>query len=60
MKKEHYTKDILLDVMGAYLGQIKRSGTDYPTVVLNDIIKSINFILKTNDYNGKYKNNMEA
>lgn len=60
MKKEHYTKDILLDVMGSYLRQIERGGTDYPAVVLDDIKKSINFVLKTNDYNGKYKNSMEA
>lgn len=60
MKKEHYTKDILLDVMGSYLRHIERCGADYPVVVLDDIKKSINFVLKTNDYNGHYKSSMEA
>jgi hypothetical protein len=60
MKKEHYTKEILLDVMGSYLRQIERGGAEYPVVVLNDIKKSINHVLKINDYNGRYKNSMEG
>ena len=59
MNKEQYTKEILLDIMGAYLRQIERSGDQFPVVVLDDIKKSINHVLKINDYNGKYKNSME-
>lgn len=55
MKKEEYTKEVLLDVMGSYLRQISRSGKEYPTVVLDDLQASIEFVLKSNDYDGKYK-----
>ena len=41
MKKEEYTKEVLLDIMGSYLRQISRSGGEYPTVVLSDIQTSI-------------------
>lgn len=44
----------LLDVLGSYRRQIIRNGKEYPTVVLNDIFDSINFVLKMADYNGKY------
>lgn len=55
MKKEDYTKEVLLDVLGSYLGQIENFGKEYPTVVLGDIKTSINGVLKANDYEGKYK-----
>lgn len=55
MKKEEYTKEALLDIMGSYLRQISRSGGEYPTVVLSDIQTSIKYILRKNDYNGKFK-----
>lgn len=55
MKKEEYTKEVLLDVMGSYLRQISRSGEEYPTVVLDDLQASVKFVLKSNDYGGKYK-----
>lgn len=58
MKKEEYTKEVLLDVMGSYLGQINRSGKEYPTAVLSDLQASIKFVLKVNGYDGKYKNEL--
>ena len=45
---------VLLDILGAYRRQIIRSGKEYPTVVLNDIFDSINYVLNNYDYNGKY------
>lgn len=59
MKKDDYTKDVLLDVLGSYLRQISRSGEQYPTVVLSDIQDSIKDVLKVNEYNGMYKNEIE-
>lgn len=59
MKKDDYTKDVLLDVLGSYLRQISRSGEQYPTVVLSDIQDSIKSVLKVNEYNGMYKNEIE-
>lgn len=46
-----YTKEQLLDVMSSYLTQIKRDGGKYPEVVLNDIAKSIEYVLEKNRYN---------
>lgn len=59
MKKEDYTKEVLLDVMGAYLRQIHRDKSNHPTVVLSDIEASIKAVLKKNDYNGKYKEDLQ-
>ena len=59
MKKDDYTKDVLLDVLGSYLRQISRSGEQYPTVVLSEIKDSIKAVLKVNEYNGMYKNEIE-
>lgn len=58
MKKEEYTKEVLLDVIGSYLRQINRSGKEYPTVVLGDLKASMKSILKENDYDGKYKDEL--
>ena len=58
MKKDHYTKDVLLDVLGSYLRQIHRDNGQYPTAVLSDIESSIKAVLKTNEYNGKYKGDL--
>lgn len=46
ISKEHYTIDVLLDVMESYKRQIDRSGKEYPSVVLSDIASSIEFVLK--------------
>lgn len=46
INKEHYTIDVLLDVMESYKRQIDRSGKEYPSVVLSDIAGSIEFVLK--------------
>lgn len=55
MKKEDYTKEVLLDVIGSYLRQISRSGKEYPEVVLSDLQASMKFVLQVNGYDGKYK-----
>lgn len=58
MKKEDYTKEVLLDVIGSYLRQINRNGKEYPTVVLGDLKTSIKSVLKANDYDGCYKDDL--
>lgn len=45
-----YTREQLLDVIHSYLRQIERNGNEYPTVVLDDIAKSIQFVLDKNNY----------
>lgn len=35
-----------LDILKSYAKMIERSGAEYPTVVLDDIAKSINHVLK--------------
>lgn len=42
------TKEQLLDIMSSYLRMIKRDNGEYPTVVLDDIEKSIKFVLEKN------------
>jgi hypothetical protein len=49
-----YTNEELLDILGSYRRMIQINGEKYPTVVLDDIEKSITFVLKTNGYNGRY------
>lgn len=58
MKKEDYTKEVLLDVMGSYLGwvlKINSGNDDYPTVTLSDLEASLKGVLKANEYDGRYK-----
>ena len=59
MEKDDYTKEVLLDVIGSYLRQISRNGEMYPTVVLADLETSMKYILKVNEYNGKYKDELD-
>ena len=59
MKKEDYTKEVLLDVIGSYLRQMSRSGEEFPGVVLSDLRASMKFVLKTNEYNGRYKDELD-
>ena len=52
MAKEcQYTREQLLKVMSGYLTMIKRDNGKYPTVVLDDISKSIEYVLKQNGCN---------
>jgi hypothetical protein len=60
MKIEKYTAEQLLDVIASYYRMIRRSGAEYPAVVLDDIQKSTAGVLKANGYNGRYKKYMEA
>lgn len=55
MQKEHYTKEVLLDVIGSYLGLIKRNGVEFPGVTLSDLEASMTAVLRANDYAGRYK-----
>ena len=55
MRKRVYTKETLLDVIGSYLRQIKLNGKEYPTVVLADLESSMKYVLRVNQYDGKYK-----
>lgn len=48
MKKEHYTTEQLLNVIKSYYVMIQRGGRDFPAVVLDDISKSAQSVLKTN------------
>ena len=50
VREYQYTKEQLLDVMNAYLIQIERNGKEYPAVVLDDIKKSIRYVLEKNRY----------
>lgn len=58
MKKDVYTKEVLLDVLGSYLRLIERNGEEYPTVVLSDLKASITSVLKANEYKGRYKDSL--
>lgn len=58
MRKAVYTKEALLDIMGSYLRQISRDNGENPTVVLSDIKASIQYVLSVNEYNGKYKDEL--
>ena len=49
-----YSAFDLLDVMGGYLVHIMRDGDDFPTVVIDDLKKSMIYVLEENDYNGRY------
>ena len=52
MAKEcKYTTEQLLNIMNSYLIWIKRDGSEYPAVVLDDISKSIEYVLKQNSSN---------
>lgn len=55
MRKNAYTKETLLDVIGSYLCMINRNGKEYPTVTLHDLESSMKYVLKVNEYDGKYK-----
>lgn len=50
MKYKVYTREQLLEVMAGYARMIDRNGGQYPSVVLDDIRKSINAVLATNEY----------
>jgi hypothetical protein len=58
-----YTVDQLLDVIGSYGRLIERSQKEdnkYAVVVLDDILKSVQDVLKRNNYSGKYNSLLEA
>jgi len=46
---EKYTNEMLLDVLKSYKRQIERSAKEYPTVVIGDILKSIESVLSRNE-----------
>lgn len=51
VKECQYTREQLLDIMNAYLTLIKRDDGEHPAVILNDIAKSIQYVLEKNRYN---------
>lgn len=53
--KNTYTKEVLLNLLGSYRRQILRSGKKHPSVVLSDILNSIDYVLEANDYNSIFK-----
>lgn len=55
MKESDYTKETLLDIIASYRLMIKRSGSEFPTVVLGDIYASAGAVLQTNNYRGRYE-----
>lgn len=44
--KEHYTVDVLLDVLQSYQRMIERDNGKYPSAVLSDISASVNYVLR--------------
>jgi hypothetical protein len=60
MKTEKYSAFDLLDIMGGYLVQIKRSGDEFPAVVIDDLQKSMIYVLKKNGYSGRYAAYLEG
>lgn len=42
------TREQLLDIMSSYLRMIERDNGEYPAVVLDDIAKSIKYVLEKN------------
>ena len=44
---KHFTEQELLDILRCYKIMILRNGNDFPTVVLDDIEKSISSVLRT-------------
>lgn len=58
MRRAVYTKEVLLDIIGSYLRQISRDDGKNPTVVLNDLKASMKYVLAVNEYNGKYKDEL--
>ena len=47
-------QNVLLDILGSYRRQIIRNGKDFPTLVIRDIFSSINYVLNSYNYDGKY------
>lgn len=50
MRKAVYTREVLLDIINKYLMQIEKSGKEYPTVVLDDLKASMEYVLEVNEY----------
>ena len=48
MKNNQYTREMLLNVIYSYKRMIERN-KNYPTALINDLEKSIDFVLKQND-----------
>ena len=47
-KEREQTRKELLDIIESYVQMIKRDNNTYPTVVLNDICVSAEYVLKRN------------
>lgn len=53
MKKEYQNRDALLYVLYSYKIMIKRNKKEYPAVLIDDLEKSIDYVLTRNDYTEK-------
>ena len=49
----------LLDIIGSYLRMIRRDNGKYPTAVLSDLEASMKSVLKSNGYDGRYKDELD-
>ena len=49
--KKYYSRADLIEILKSYQKQIKRGGRDFPSVVLSDLEKSINYVLSQCDPN---------
>lgn len=47
-KETEQTRETLLEILQSYKRMIEHSSEKYPTVVLNDIHASINYVLERN------------
>lgn len=59
MKIEHYSRETLLYILFSYKRLIDRNKTDAPIVLIDDLEKSINYVLNKNGYTeNDYHHNM--
>lgn len=57
MKAKHQDRETLLYILYSYKIMIERSAADFPRVVLDDLQKSIDYVLTRNEYTAAdYKN----
>lgn len=51
VREYQYTKEQLLTVMNSWLTMIKKDGGKHPTATLDDLARSIQYVLEKNRYN---------
>ena len=58
MKYEQYTREQLLEILCSYKRMINNNKNDYPTVLIDDLEKSITHVLEKNNYKEDITNEM--